>query len=368
MLTPSFRSRSSRARHVAARARSQAGLTLIEFMVSIVIGMLMIAALATLIASQSSSRVEIDKSGRMIENGRYGVQTLATDVQLAGYWGELVSQPAASAVLPCSATAANLDLAMGTHVQGYNVAGTLPPDLAACVSNHKPNTDVLVVRRADPETSSLENAAGDVDLSKIVAGQAYIQTGIDSGGSQIVSRLALGSADAAVNATAFALKKKDKVKLAKLRKVVVHLYYVSNCSVLVGTGCTGADAGRPIPTLKRVELGASGGAPAFTTVTLAEGIENLQFDYGLDTDSDGVPNGTDADGAAFTAAQWGDVMTLKVYLLARSNESSNGHNDTKSYSMGTAGSVSAAAGETGFKRHVFSQSVRLVNPSGRRAQ
>ena len=80
--------------------RRQDGLTLIEFMVSIVIGMLMIAALATLIASQSSTRGEIDKSGKMIENGRYAAQTMASDIQMAGYFGELSTQPTAPASLP----------------------------------------------------------------------------------------------------------------------------------------------------------------------------------------------------------------------------------------------------------------------------
>ena len=88
-------------------------------MVSISIGMLLVAALATLIASQSSTRGEIDKSGRMIENGRYSVQTLANDIQMAGYWGELTADPAAPGVLPdpCSVTLANLQDSMGMFIQ-----------------------------------------------------------------------------------------------------------------------------------------------------------------------------------------------------------------------------------------------------------
>lgn len=65
----------------------QRGLTLIEFMVSVVIGMLMVAVLAILIADQSGNRAEVDRSGRMIENGRYAVRTIAEDLQMAGYWG-----------------------------------------------------------------------------------------------------------------------------------------------------------------------------------------------------------------------------------------------------------------------------------------
>ena len=64
-------------------------------------------------------------------------------------------------------------------------------------------------------------------------------------------------------------------------------------------------------------------------------------------------------------AGWPDVMSVKVYLLARSLERTPGFVDDKSYVLGTAGTV--ATTDTGYKRHVFVQSVRLVNPSARRA-
>lgn len=346
--------------------RHQAGLTLIEFMVSIVIGMLMIAALATLIASQSSTRADIDKSGRMIENGRYAAQTLANDIQMAGYWGELASQPAAPAALPdpCSVTAADIEGAMGMHVQGYDAPATLPASLAVCVKNQKPGTDVLVVRGSDPDMSAVQTA-GAIDLSKVVAGQVYLQTGMDSTGTTLTDVVAVGNASATTNATTFTLKKKDKVALANLRKMVVHIYYISKCSVEVSGSCTNADGGTPIPTLKRVELGVASGSPTLTSVTVAEGIENLQIDYGIDSDGDGAPNGSDI--TTPTVAQWPNVVTLKIYLLARSTDLTAGFSDAKTYGMGMAGAVSPAAGELAYKRHLFVQSVRLVNPSSRRA-
>lgn len=352
----------------ARSSRRQAGLTLVEFMVSIVIGMLMIAALATLIANQSATRTDLDRSGRMIENGRYAVQTLANDIQMAGYWGELTHEPAAPGALPdpCSVTLADLESAMGLHVQGYDAPATLPLSLQACVSNHKPGTDVLVVRRVDPDTSATETGA-NTDLSKVVTGQIYVQTGLDAAtGTSLMAVMATGSADGAVNTATFSLTKKDRSLRAKLRKLVVAIYYISKCSVPQGTSCTSADGGTPVPTLKRVELGVSGGVPAFNTITIAEGIENLQVDYGVDTDSDGATNGSDVNGSALTVADWPNVMTVKVHLLARSNEATAGFVDPKTYALGTAGAASAAAGERGYKRHVFVQSVRLVNPSGRR--
>ncbi len=351
--------------HASSRGfPQQRGLTLIEFMVSIVIGMLMIAALATLIANQSATRVEIDKSGRMIENGRYSVQTMTNDLQMAGYWGE-VSSPVAPLVLPdpCSVTVADIEAAMGVHIQGYDAPTTLPTNLATCVKNHKTGTDVLLVRRVDPDSSGTETSSL-TDLSKVTAGQVYLQTGLDTLGVTLSAVMKAG--DSATNATNFILKKKGLASLAPLRKVVVNIYYISQCSVPVGSSCTGADGGAPIPTLKRVELGVSGGVAAFSTVTIAEGIENMQIDYGVDSDADGSPNGADVNGSALTYATWPDVMTVKIFLLARSPESIRGFVDAKTYSLGTAGTVSAASGEENYKRHVFVQSVRLVNPAMRR--
>src|SRR4051794_28560854 len=92
--------------------QTQHGLTLIEFMVSIVLGMLMVAALATLIADQSGNRAEVDRNGRLIENGRYAIRAVADDLQLAGYWGELGVSPTFSGAGmpdPCVLTASGID-------------------------------------------------------------------------------------------------------------------------------------------------------------------------------------------------------------------------------------------------------------------
>jgi type IV pilus assembly protein PilW len=350
-----------------AQRKLQAGLTLIEFMVSIVIGMLMIAAIATLIANQSSTRGEVDKSGRMIENGRYATQALASDLQMAGYWGESTTPPGAAVAIPdaCDVTVANLLTATGLHVQGYNfdAGATVSAPLSGCVTNHKPGTDVLVIRRLDPDSSATETA-GNTDLSKVTANQIYVQTGLDATGAALGAPVfAAGSADASVNTANFILRKRNGT-LAPLRKLVVHVYYISKCSVEVAGSCTGADGGTPIPTLKRLELGLG---PAYTKVTIAEGIENMQVDYGVDgVDADGAPNGADVNGSALTFTTWQDVMTVKVHLLARSGESTAGFTDNKTYALGTFAAASAPAGEQGYKRHVFVQSVRLVNPSSRR--
>ena len=352
------------------QARRQRGLTLIEFMVSVTIGLILVAAVATLIADQSGNRAEVDRAGRMIENGRYAVRAMTEDVQLSGYWGELSGVPSTAALValpdPCSLALADLEAASQLHIQGYDAvaAGAAP----SCVVNHKPGTDILVVRHADPDTTEHETTPGVTDLAKLKPGQLYVQTGLNAASAAFISRVRFGGS-AVDNAANFPLVKKDKVTVANVRKVVVRIYYVAQCSVQVGGSCAGADGGRPLPTLKMVELGASGGVAGWSApVSIAEGIENMQLDYGVDSNADGAPDGADVNGSLIGAAGWADVMQVKIHVLARSlDQAAPQYVDDKTYSLGTSGTwTPASAEEKRYKRHVFVQSVRLVNPSARR--
>lgn len=364
------------------RAR-QRGLTLIEFMVSIALGMILVAALATLIADQSGNRAEVDRAGRLIENGRYAVRTIADDMQMAGYWGELSTAPNAPAAWrdPCGAVPANPTLAeivegMGWHVtgfeaprnpavDGFNDATAMPATLG-CLSNVKPGTDIVILRWADPDSSAYESA-GAPDTAKLSnadnGARLFVQTGLDPASGVFTWKVNSGANHAALN-----LVKKDKVTKATVRKLVVRMYYVTNCSV-----CTGPNADT-IPSLKMKELAAG---PSWSAeATVAEGIENLQIEYGLDAVQDGAPDGADLEAGAVTTATWPALtpdnwpiaVSAKLYVVSRSVEiAPNNYSDTKSYPLGAAGTFTPAGDDLRYKRHVFVQSVRLVNPSFRRS-
>jgi type IV pilus assembly protein PilW len=353
---------------------AQRGLTLIEFMISIVLGMILVAALAVLIANQSTSRAEVDRAGRIIENGRYAMGVIADDLVMAGYLGELNTTPTAPASIsdPCPATVtlALMQAAMGLHVQGYDDS-TYTSGTASCVSNWKSGTDVLVVRHADPDTTGVVTTSSSALSGSLSNGQMYLQTGLTSSTSTTFNSVsALG--DSSTNAATFTLVNKSGTLMAP-RKWLVRVYWIASCDI-----CSPNDG---IPTLKRSELGVtcSGGtcAPTFSAVTIAEGIENLQIDYGVDNDGslDGYPD-TDVNAAdtalGVAGANWQNAMSARVYLLARSTDSSPGTASVnKTFCMGT--SYSGAVGHPcyaptdNYQRHLFTQSVRLANPSLRRS-
>ncbi len=345
--------------------RHQRGMTLMEWMISITIGLILLTGLTALIARQSSTQAELEKSSRQIENGRYAMQLLQDDLQLAGYYGEFSAVSGltvpTSLPNPCLVAAADLSSAVPFAVQGYDSPGsTLPAVFADCplvAANHLSGTDILVVRRADT----------DIVTGALVPGQAYFQSGLTSSGLEF-SYVLNTATSTTVDTGVFNLKKKDSTTTADLRKYLVHIYFVSPCSVpSSGSTCSAAntdDGGLSVPTLKRMELSVQAGATKFVTTPLVEGIEKLQLDYGFDTTGDGSPDNFAKDAA--TVAGWADVMSVRVNLLARNNERSAGYQDTKAYTLGLDGTT--AATNDAFKRRVFSQLIRLVNPSARREQ
>ncbi|HET7832109.1 MAG TPA: PilW family protein [Gallionella sp.] len=323
----------------------QRGLSLIELMISITVGLLLLAGITTLIVQQSSARSELEKSSRQIENGRYAMDILRNDIEHAGFYSEY-SPPLGSIYQrpnPCTEVDAGWDNGsfdnpdVPVPIYGYpNATDPVP----TCLPNYKSGTAVLVIRRTATEPGYA--APNDFEVS---------QCPTDTKPFEIVS--AVGGVGT--------LHQKDCTAsppgtLAIRRAYIERIYYISTCDVVdAGNACLDS-----IPTLKMKE---NGGSP----VPLVEGIENMQLDYGIDTNGDGSP---DSYTASPLAANWPDVMAVRVSLLARNNEPTAGYQDNKSYTLGSITIQSGSgipATDVAYKRHVFSEVVRAINPSGRRA-
>ncbi len=91
---------------------------------------------------------------------------------------------------------------------------------------------------------------------------------------------------------------------------------------------------------------------------LAEGIEQLHVEFGLDTDGDLVPNQYKSD---ITAAEAETTVTARIYLLARSASAETTYTNTKKYYLGSLAEITAS---DKYYRRVFSTTVTLRNPIG----
>lgn len=69
------------------RSRRMRGISLVELMIGITLGLLLLLGLSSLYLSNSLARAEFNKSAEQIENGRYALDVLARDLELAGFMG-----------------------------------------------------------------------------------------------------------------------------------------------------------------------------------------------------------------------------------------------------------------------------------------
>jgi len=388
----------------------QRGLSIIELMIAMTIGLLLLAGLAVVFSNSSQSQRELQKSAQQIENGRYAMEAVTQDIHLVGYYGRYSAYADGTALPdPCiTGDAAALAGALGVPVQGFvaaNQAST--PDLSATTCgaatllpnvNLYPGSDVLVIRRAGTTPlrypgDGLLPAVATADTG--VSNEVYIQTDpatveIQSGAGSTIT-----STSKADGVTAATIRRKNG-NAESIRKYHVHIYFVAPCSVPAGAGdvCTGAndDAGRPIPTLKRLELGIdpTTGNRAFNIVTISEGIEAFKIEYGIDNSPNTANSSTGriGDGAADvyipnistaapTVVDFANAVSAKVWLVARNTEPTPGYSDTKTYPVATSSAVLGAGTVQGtglvygpyndqFKRHSYFSGLRLTNLSARR--
>ena len=333
------------------------GFSMVELMVAMVITLILLAGIGQIFLSSKKSYTIQDTLGRMQENGRYATETLVTDLRRAGYWGGNADVNVIEDYTPGGAlngnkiatddgTCANVNWArMLTHrIFGKDDSrasySCLPSDPVHI-------GDILVVRYSAPWK------VGGTTTPGYQANQYYIRSSLFEG------RLFQGSAEAGYPLTTAA------VRTAEL---VSHAYFIHNSTNSDPNKCPGSAA---VPSLYRLAL--VNGALAVEEV--AYGVDNLQVQYGLDTDGDDSVDSY-IDAVAPTDSRWDQVIAARIWLLVRAECPEGGYDNTNTYAMGN---VNYAPGTTDrdadgnidgdvdgdgtddFRRQLFTSTVRLRN-------
>ena len=417
MIQPDLKLMHSRTAMPQSAHPVESGFTIIELLVALTIGLLLLTSMTLIYVSNSSYRTELDRSSRMIENGVFAIDRMTDDIRKAGYYGDfdigyaisanLIQTPAAkpdpcvtaltSIGQPQTVPPGSIRSPLVLPVQGYDApSATTAPTLPATCNTYiapaelKGGSDVIVIRRTDTCVAGPTAAAG---CDAPVAGRAYFQASqCTPFPPQAATELA-GTLFPGVGTSGWFKMESTTANLtlhkidcnssppgatANYRRYLVNIYYVAKND----------NAGDGIPTLKLAQLDAG----TFTVTPLAEGIESMQLEYGLDTKQtgvcnlagDGTPDEWSADpdnfvnctGAAVSAANamanWASVVALKVHLLARNTEPAApglAYVNNKTFNLGfKADGTNNTLGPFGdaYRRHVYATMVRLYNSSGRR--
>jgi type IV pilus assembly protein PilW len=385
------------------RAIRQGGFTLIELMVGMVLGLFILIALLALLANVSRGNSELAKTNRMIENGRLAIQLMQGNISHAGFWssytpgfdditvkwadegGAAPTDVPAAVPDPCApdwTSAAYKANVIGVPVAAYQVSGTFSrttpgtgPICSSIVTDPVRGTDVLVVRHAEPcatgtgsdECAAVTNPSTDVYFQA----QRCAPSGTFSAPFYMLETAPSGT-------PTFTLLERNCTTRATVHKYGSTLYYVK----LVN--------GVPTLMMSRVSNGTQGTAQA-----LIENVEAFVVELGLDNVSDtgaavdftaaiartgtgytSPSNRGDGNADTYvrctsttpcTAAQLMNVVSVKLYVLVRSEEPTAGVTDSNTYTLGTSGNslVLTSAGDS-YRRQLFTQTIRLPNISGRR--
>lgn len=358
-----------------ARRGRQAGLTLVELMVALTIGLFLTLGLMGIMSDTSRSFKIQDDFARMQENAVSGLRYITDTLRHTGFYGSMAATATLEQYGTIGAITNDCGNTLTTTVPIFGYAALTTTNVNATVPCVKAvnfqNGPVLIARLASGMPVADPN--GDGNFADGIAAQAgyantlYVQSNVTSGavvkGSDYASYVAAGAVRRLASGAQF-----------PVFPYQMHVYYIRPCSRPTGGAAsdecrTTDDSGRPVPTLVRQELQGT----TMVERPLAEGVERISVLYGLDSlplpDGDGVADRFVADPLSVASDGWARVVAVRVTLLVRSPTPVAGYDDSsKSYDLNGDGTPDfrCTAAECAYKRAVFSQVIQVRNLAFRR--
>ena len=327
-------------------AHSRRGLSLAELLIALTIGLLLLGGTISVYLKSRDAHAAMETTARLQEVGRYALAVIESDVRMSGFLG-LMSRPelvtnlggpvtdpagAPAALRGCTETWAT-DLAR--HLHGWDHADGAWPLGEPCrpSGRWKASSDGLIVRRASAERIA-QSAAGLREFNRHVL--------IVS--SRTAGQVFVGDAAGTIPADYAQSDPADAAPLADTRRLLVNAYYVSADS----------SEARGHPSLRRKRLVAG---PAVQDEEIMPGVEDLQVQYGLDTDGDAsadryVNAGEPEPGAA--------IVSARIWLRIRAADRDVSWQDTNRYAYANQ-DERVAPDERQFRRIVVSRTITLRN-------
>lgn len=366
--------------------RAECGLSLIELMIAMAIGMVILLVISVLFMRVSSGFRTSDDTARAVESGNFGLRTLGEDLRMAGFVGLFNDPPRveyAATDLISSASSDNCGDALWPlktaqsieHVEFSKISAQLP-----CIpsGSYISNNPAIVIRRANGTVASnLEVATDNLFIQSsqngaiIFRGNQYAAT-VESAGRilqtcQYKAVACPATPDPVCGCTTHGATTYAGVLVPGPRyQYLAHIYYIRPCSRPSGTTCTAADdGGEPIPTLVRRQLSTD--VPAvFVETPIAEGVERMSFSYGIDNTGDGVP-----DEYTSSPVDINSAITVRMSLLMRSrkSEAKANYDDTEiTYTLADNTTFNCVTAGTSCKyhRYLLTDTIQLKNYATRK--
>jgi type IV pilus assembly protein PilW len=313
----------------------QSGLTLIEIMIAMTLGLVLIGGVIQLFLTSKQTFRMNAAMAVVQESGRYALDAIARDLRMAGFQGcaDPGSVSSESAVKNDSPTASLLQTALSGS-EGSAVSDSLSVqfasgDAAKLASNTDPvNAEIVIQSNPDAIAANEVVMVADCTTAHLVR-----ITSVDVGASDVTLTYGAGENDLGKLSKAYAPASTQIMRFN---------------SVTYSVGPTGRTNGRGEAISALFRQGLNDAAP----VELVEGVENMQIQYG-ERLANGSMRYLDADDAGLDMSQ---VESVRIGLLLVEEKASSSQVDNKTYVL--AGTSVAPEGSTEPVTHAVDQRLR----------
>ena len=334
--------------------RRQRGVTLVELMIAMVLGLLVTGGVIQVFVANRTTYAFNEGLSRLQENGRFALDTLAYRIRLAGHFGCLWGVPITNNLNGPASFAFDFDQglagyeATGTGVGNtFAAAATNPanatdltnwvPTLPAALANSVvPGSDVLVVRNGSAGGNSLTvpfNSASSVFVDAAVSdyqvgdiavladcqkASIFQVTSVTDTGTSI--RLDHVGAGTPGNALPNWGVSQEFGNGSEVRLAETWVYFVG----------TPAGGGAPALFQSRIGVDTASTTAALAPEQLVDSVDTMQVLYGVDAALDGA---VDQYVTASAVADWDTVVTVRVSLVMRSPQEYGNEVDDRTYNV-----------------------------------
>jgi len=328
-----------------ASGREQQGLSLVELMVALAVGVFLLAGAISVFGKSRDLYRTNEATARLQETARYAMSTLEADLRMTNSWGLMTSADAVD-------NAPRLDIANPPAiVAGYTLPGELNP-YAAAISQ----CGAMWAIRLFAYVEANNDAYGYACAAFGTAVPGSDQLTIRRASTQPIDVAALGASagqiklqSSRVRGTLFASGTTPvdfSPPTSESRALVANGYHVDQDS----------DERPGTPSLRRKQLEVTGGATVMGDLQIVPGVEDLQVEFGADLNGD---LNADYFVQPDTVIPPGDqVVAVRVWLLVRAEQQETGFVDGRIY---TYASRAAYAPADSFRRVLVSKTVALRN-------
>ncbi|MGC9456384.1 MAG: PilW family protein [Halothiobacillaceae bacterium] len=293
---------------------AQSGLTLIELMIALVLGLIIVAGVIQLFLSSKQAYRLQESMSRVQETGRYALEVMSRDIRQAGYKGGCGRDVPVNIILDeTDSSYEPLALDLNQPIVGWDgEAG----DISGQLSDYVPGTDVVIVKHAatdanvsasgnTPANAANINLTGESGIPKgtiIVVGDAQACDLFQNASNANANNLNRGAPGNHKPGN----KKAGDVNFSKSYSGDLHIRSFASTAYYIGTRDDGSRA------LYRLAYSMGTASDDLNPQVLAPNVLDMQLFYGIDTNGNfRIDEYEEAD----NVTDWNAVRSVRIALL-----------------------------------------------------